>query len=87
MSLAGAGIVVQIRRLPDCPHTGRVRELVQRAAAEAGVAVKLEELIGDFPSPTVVIGGRDVTGEPLGEGASCRLDLPTEEQIRTALGG
>lgn len=85
MSLTGRGIVVQIRRVPDCPHVEGVRNLVRRAAAEAGVAVELEELIGNFPSPTVLVHGGDVTGQALGEGASCRLDLPTQQQIRTAL--
>lgn len=85
MSLTGARVVVQMRRVPDCPHIARVRELVRRVATETGVPIELEEVVGNFPSPTVVIGGRDVTGEPLGEGASCRLDLPTEEQVRAAL--
>ena len=85
MRVAGDGIVVQLRSLPGCPNTDQVRELVRRAAAEAGVAVELEELVGDYPSPTVVVGGRDVTGKPLAEGASCRLDLPTAGQLETAL--
>lgn len=85
MSVTGAEITVQIRRVPGCPHAERVRDLVRRAAAQAGVPVELEELVGDYPSPTVVVDGRDVTGQPLGAGASCRLDLPTEQQVRAAL--
>lgn len=85
VSVTGAGVVVQIRRVWNCPHTEQIRELVRQAAVAAGVVVDLEEVVGDYPSPTVVVHGRDVTGEPLGEGAWCRLDLPTGDQIRAAL--
>lgn len=76
---------VQLRRVAGCPHADEVRELVRTAAAACGVAVELDELVGDFPSPTVLVDGRDVTGTSPTEGASCRLDLPTEHQIRAAL--
>lgn len=82
----GAAVRVQIRLVPACPHADVARELVRRAAATAGLAVEVEELIGDYPSPTILVDGRDLTGEDLSEGASCRLDLPTERQILTALG-
>jgi hypothetical protein len=59
--------------------------MVRRVAAASGVEVELEELVGDYPSPTVLVDGRDVTGRPPAEVASCRLDLPTERQIREAL--
>lgn len=78
---------VQVRSLPHCPNIEQVRELVRRAAAAAGAAVLLEELVGDYPSPTVLVDGLDVTGAPLAEGAYCRLDLPTEGQIQAALQG
>jgi hypothetical protein len=35
--------------------------------------------------PAVLVDGLDVTGAPLGQGAFCRLDLPTERQIEAAL--
>jgi hypothetical protein len=41
----------------------------------------VEELAGDYNSPTLLVNGFDVTGRPRAlEGVmSCRLDLPTEE--------
>lgn len=77
--------IVQLRRVADCPHAEPVRELVRRTAAASGVTVELEELVGDYPSPTVLVDGQDVTGVPPAEGGFCRLDLPTELQIRAAL--
>ncbi|RZS43509.1 hypothetical protein EV193_102489 [Herbihabitans rhizosphaerae] len=50
------------------------------------VPVPTHERQGAYPSPTVVIDGRDVvTGAPPATDACCRLDLPTHEQIHTAL--
>jgi hypothetical protein len=76
---------IQILHVPACPLVDRVRETVERVLARVGVPAELDELVGDYPSPTVLIDGRDVTGRPLGEGAACRLDFPTESQILAAL--
>jgi len=78
-------VCVQILQVPDCPLVGRVRETVRQALASTGVPVVIEELTGDYPSPTVLVDGVDVTGRPAGSGGACRLDLPTEQQIVTAL--
>ncbi|MDA8069181.1 hypothetical protein [Conexibacter sp. DBS9H8] len=45
----------------------------------------IEEVEGPYPSPTLLVGGIDVTGRTPAAGPSCRLDLPTEEQIVAAL--
>jgi len=45
----------------------------------------VEQLEGPYPSPALLIDGADVTGKPLVQQPSCRLDLPTEEQIMAAL--
>lgn len=83
--MSGAPIAVQILRVADCPNVADVRALIRRSAALLGTQVEIEELKGDYPSPTVLVDGRDVTGRELAEGSACRLDLPTEEQIRAAL--
>jgi len=85
MSVRDEVRTVQLRRVADCPHAEQVRELVRRVAADGGVLIELEELVGEYPSPTVLVDGRDVTGRPLAVGAACRLDLPTERQLRAAL--
>jgi hypothetical protein len=78
----GAGTArIRLLSVPDCPLVGRVREML----AAMGVAAEVEELVGAYPSPTLLVDGRDVTGREVGGGACCRLDLPTEAQIREAL--
>lgn len=78
-------IRIQILQVPDCPLVGRLRELVQQALARIEVPVEVEDRIGDYPSPTLLIDGRDVTGRPSGGASACRLDLPTEQQVLAAL--
>jgi hypothetical protein len=56
--------------------------------AEIGTNERVNVLVGDYPSPTLLIDGIDVaSGMPLRDGASCRLDLPTRTQILDALTG
>lgn len=78
---------VQIRLLhvPDCPLVDRVRATLRRSLSSTTVRVTVEEVEGPYPSPTLLVGGVDVTGRTPAAGPSCRLDLPTEEQILTAL--
>jgi len=78
-------VSIQIMHVPDCPLVGRVRELVRQALARTSVQAEVEEWVGDYPSPALLIDGRDVTGRPQGQGAACRLDLPTEQQVLVAL--
>jgi hypothetical protein len=44
----------------------------------------VQELEGAFASPTLLVDGVDVTGRPAVSEPSCRLDLPTREQILAA---
>jgi len=80
--------VVEVRHVADCPHLGAVLDLVQfcldTTAPDADLIVR--EGIG--LSPTVLVDGRDVTGESVPTSAvGCRLDLPTAAQIIAALEG
>jgi hypothetical protein len=78
---------IRILQVPGCPNVEQVREKVRRVLAQVQVDAEVEELVGEYPSPTLLIDGRDVTGRPPGGSASaCRLDLPTENQVLTALG-
>ena len=78
---------VQIRLLhvSDCPLVERVRTTLRHSLADTTVRVTVEEVEGPYPSPTLLVGGVDVTGRTPAAGPSCRLDLPTEEQILAAL--
>ena len=75
MRLDGAAASVggiEILQVPDCPLAARVVALVDTCQVS----------IGAYPSPTLVVDGRDVTtGRPVTGASRCRLDLPTEEQV------
>ncbi|ORV06434.1 hypothetical protein [Mycobacterium celatum] len=79
-------IRVQILHVPDCPLTGQLRDTLEDCLEHVGFAVRVEELEGAYPSPTLVIDGIDVaTGAPPSREICCRLDLPTCAQIARAL--
>lgn len=78
---------IELLTVPDCPLADRVRTLLRRSLATAGVAAEVIERVGAYPSPTLLIDGVDVvTGAPVTGNPCCRVDLPTTEQILTALG-
>jgi hypothetical protein len=80
---------IQLLYVPDCPLVESARSVLKKSLAETHVDAVVEELVGDYSSPTILIDGFDVTGrsrEPESL-ASCRLDLPTHEQILVALRG
>jgi len=80
---------VQLLQVPDCPLVGSVRKTLEKTLTQAPVNVIVEELVGVYNSPTLLVDGLDVTGRPrTSDGVmSCRLDLPTEEQVLAALLG
>jgi hypothetical protein len=79
---------VQILQVPDCPLVERLRWLLDECMAEIGTNEPVEVLVGEYPSPTLLIDGIDVaSGTPLRGGAFCRLDLPNRTQILDALTG
>lgn len=78
-------IKVELLHVPDCPNVEGARRLVRSCLSELDITAQIEELEGDFPSPTVRVNDLDVMGEPLNTGAFCRLDLPTRERVLAAL--
>ncbi|MCC3318412.1 hypothetical protein [Nocardia africana] len=82
-----AGPHVQLLHVPDCPLLGRVRDTLAEALRRTPIqVVRVDEIEGNYPSPSLLIDGIDViTGEPPQQTACCRFDLPTPEQITTAL--
>ncbi|KAG4415548.1 hypothetical protein IFR04_011312 [Cadophora malorum] len=82
-------VQVQLLCVPDCPLVESVRSTLKKSLARVPVDHIVEVLVGDYSSPTILVNGFDVTGCPRApEGQmSCRLDLPTEEQIIAALRG
>jgi hypothetical protein len=76
---------IQILQVPGCPLVSRVRKTVARALARLEMRAEVREVVGNYPSPTLLIDGRDLTGREWDECGACRLDLPTAEQVLAAL--
>ncbi|MGI5175337.1 hypothetical protein ACQEVZ_03280 [Dactylosporangium sp. CA-152071] len=78
-------MIVELRAVPDCPNLNATRDLLRACLVEAGLPVTVLERVGDYPSPSVLVDGRDVTGADPHGPAACVLRPPTGEQIRAAL--
>jgi hypothetical protein len=80
---------IQLLSVPDCPLVESARSTLKKSLAQTHVDVIVEELVGAYSSPTILIDGFDVTGRPREPEnvPSCRLDIPTQEQIMVALRG
>lgn len=77
---------VQILHVPACPLVDQLQAEVASALEQVAPQLELSLLEGDYPSPTLVVDGLDITtGAPVSGEPRCRLDLPTPEQIRAAL--
>jgi hypothetical protein len=78
-------IRIQILHVADCPLVVGVRKNLQECLDRYGVDALIEEVEGPYPSPTLLVGGRDVTERSPGVGPACRLDLPSRHQISRAI--
>ena len=79
---------IQLLCVPHCPLVTKAKNTLTDALAKAPhIATTFEELVGDYSSPTILIEGYDVTGHPQQQmdRPACRLDLPTEAQVLSAL--
>jgi hypothetical protein len=70
-----------------CPLADHTRALVRECLAEVGLTTPVLERVGAHPSPTVLIDGQDVMGDPaLIPGiAACRFHTPTRDRVLRAL--
>jgi hypothetical protein len=77
---------IELLHIRDCPHVEQTKQLVADCLDEIGLgAIQIDDLEGEFPSPSIIIDGRDVMGDPTVIAACCRLDLPTREGLLAAL--
>lgn len=76
---------IQLLYLPGCPLVDRVRTTLRESLAAIGSRANVEESERPCASPTLLVNGVDVTGRTPPQGTSCRLDLPTHDQIVAAL--
>jgi hypothetical protein len=81
----GPAVLIQLLHVPDCPLVDQVRATLRTSMAKTTIPVMIEEIEGPYPSPTLLIDGQDVSGRSAVSAPSCRLDLPTEEQVLAAL--
>jgi hypothetical protein len=74
---------------PGCPNAAATRAVVAECLDRLGLAIPIQERVGDFPSPTILVDGVDVmtglTGAPPVH--ACRLELPTRSRLLAALRG
>lgn len=78
---------VEVLHHEGCPLFAAAMELVRDCVHELGVNAVIVERVARYPSPTVLVDGRDVMGVP-GDGTpadACRLDVPTRERVADAL--
>lgn len=90
-------IGIELVYFGGCPHVDLARAALREALALSGLPLRWTEWNQDdssapdhvqvYASPTVLIGGRDVTGQPPLNGAkACRSDgIASAEVIRAAL--
>ena len=71
--------------MADCPLVGGVRQDLRECLDQYGVDTLIEEVEGPYPSPTLLVGGRDVTERLPGVGPACRLDLPSRDATSRAI--
>jgi hypothetical protein len=76
---------IQLFYLPGCPHAEPARSLLRSCLARLSLDVRVEENVGDYPSPTILVDGVDVMGSTEFSGQACRVDVPTEERLMAAL--
>ena len=78
-------IEIELLSVPECPHVDAARELLKACIEELHVRAQINERVGDYPSPTILVDGEDVMGLPPVAEAACRLDTPTRERVLAAL--
>ena len=78
---------MELRSHPGCPLIEQARALLRECLDQTGVTATVTEQIGAYPSPTVLIDGVDVMGDPgLDPGVTaCRIDTPTHTKLTAAL--
>ncbi len=88
---------IELVYFTGCPHVKEARSALERALDAAGLPARWQEWdqahpgtpahLQGYGSPTVLVGGRDVTGVALpNAGQACRADgVPSSEVITAAL--
>ncbi len=88
-------MAIDLVLVPDCPHAGVARERLVREMAALGLQPQYHEHVlsgrpddpfDGYPSPTILVDGMNITGEPRAGASACRLaGAPGTAEIRKAL--
>jgi hypothetical protein len=78
---------VELLLAPDCPNASAARAVLSECLDRLGLAVVVQERLGDYPSPTILVDGVDVMTDaratpPM---SACRLNVPTRSRVLAAL--
>ena len=76
---------IELRHVPECAHVETTRRLLRDVVNALGLKIEIQELEGQYPSPSVLVDGVDVMGDPGFVGGGCRLDLPDRLRLETYL--
>lgn len=83
--MIGAAHRIELRHVPGCANVDKTRILLWDVVQAVGLDIEIQEWEGDYPSPSVLVDGVDVMGDPGFAGGGCRLDLPDRESLETHL--
>jgi hypothetical protein len=88
---------VELIYFSGCPNVAVTRELLLRCLRQCGLDPVIVDVNTDdpstpasylgFASPTVLVEGLDVLESVASSGAACRITLPTEADLITAIRG
>jgi hypothetical protein len=80
---------IELHTAPACPNAEPARAVVVDCLTALGIDVPLIELVGRYPSGTILVDGVDVMRPNCvpADGDACRLDLPTHQRVLAALRG
>lgn len=78
---------VELLLAADCPNASVARAVLTECLHRLGLDIPIHEHVGDYPSPTILIDGKDIMTNVEGTPSSqaCRLDVPTASQVLSAL--
>ena len=82
------GVVrVELLSHEGCPLADDTRRLLRECLDEAGLSAPVIETVGAYPSPTVLVEGHDVMGDPgvAPDTTACRVHPPTRDRLLSAL--
>lgn len=76
---------IELLHVSECPNVEKTRTLLLDVVKALGLDIEIVEREGDYPSPSVLVDGVDVMGDPGFVGGGCRLDLPDRRRLESYL--